>query len=1107
MTYKKNLLFFLLSLILFGCGGGDEPTIQSTPKIEINATVIDGYLKDAKVWLDINENFEFDVNEPFAVSGARGKVVLDVTGIDNPSSYPIVAQAVKDETIDESTGDFVTHNYVISAPKGEVSITPLSTLVHLYLEQNTNGVETPDGFSSKLSEAKDAVASSLGLNKDDVLGDYIEGRHNDVLYAAENIVASGVLPDEPSLLDNISNEITDSSQFSDDMRSVNENIKQSIEHVKSNDGMSFEEHLPVYNPVEQDKECRTGFVQDGVICVVDSDNDAIANNIDTDDDNDGIPDVDDTYPLTVEDTTDTGTDGIGNNSDTDNDNTVIPANVIPVANAGNNQTVDEQTAVTLSGSATDTDGTIAIYSWVQISGTTVLLNNANSVNANFISPTLTVSETLTFSLKAIDNEVASANDSISVTVDPVNSAPTVNVGSDQTVDEQKTVTLSGSATDSDGTIATYSWVQTGGTTVSLTDASSASARFTAPILTVSETLTFSLKAIDNEGASANDSIIVTVDSVNSAPTVNVGSDQTADEQKTVTLSGSATDSDGTIATYSWVQTGGTTVSLTDASSASASFTAPILTAAETLTFSLKAIDNEGASANDSISVTVESVNSAPTVNVGSDQTVDEQKTVTLSGSATDSDGTIATYSWVQTGGTTVSLTDASSASASFTAPILTAAETLTFSLKAIDNEGGSANDSISVTVNPVNSVKAVYSSVRAFAVLKDDGSVVTWGDRAEGGDSSYVTLDHIQTIYSNRAGFAALKDDGSVVTWGWGWSSIGGDSSYVTLENVQTIYSNRNVFAALKDDGSVVTWGSPDWGGDSSNVTLENIQTIYSNERAFAALKDDGSVVTWGYSVYGGDSSYVTLDHVQTIYSTSSAFAALKNDGSVVTWGYRAEGGDSSTVTLNHVQTIYSNRNAFAALKDDGSVVTWGRSNSGGYSSSVTLDHIETIYSNYYAFAALKDDGSVVTWGEGGGGGDSSTVTLDHVQTINSTKRAFAALKDDGSVVTWGEGGGGGDSSTVTLENVQKIYSTDYAFAALKDDGSVVTWGDSNSGGDSSTVTLENVQTIYSTSTDPVRTNVYSGAFAALKDDGSVVTWGGRDSGGDSSSVSDELSP
>ncbi|MGY3945715.1 hypothetical protein, partial [Aeromonas tecta] len=69
--------------------------------------------------------------------------------------------------------------------------------------------------------------------------------------------------------------------------------------------------------------------------------------------------------------------------------------------------------------------------------------------------------------------------------------------------------------------------------------------------------------------------------------------------------------------------------------------------------------------------------------------------------------------------------------------------------------------------------------------------------------------------------FAALKQDGSVVTWGS--TGSGGDSSAVQaqLTNVKAIYNAQGAFAALKQDGSVVSWGNAGFGGDSSAVQAQ----------------------------------------------------------------------------------------------------------------------------------------------------------------------------------------------------------------------------------------------------------------------------------------------
>ncbi|MGI3213183.1 hypothetical protein ACROSR_19030 [Roseovarius tibetensis] len=326
----------------------------------------------------------------------------------------------------------------------------------------------------------------------------------------------------------------------------------------------------------------------------------------------------------------------------------------------------------------------------------------------------------------------------------------------------------------------------------------------------------------------------------------------------------------------------------------------------------------------------------------------------------------------------------------------------------------------------------VFSTGTAFAALKADGSVVTWGDSTRGGDSSPVAdqlSGGVTDMFSAVRAFAALKADGSVLTWGDNFK--GGDSSAVADQlssGVTDVFSARHAFAALKTDGSVVTWGESRWGGNSSAVADQlsgGVTDVFSAVDAFAALKADGSVVTWGDSTRGGDSSAVAdqlSGGVTDVFTAGSAFAALKADGSVVTWGDSTRGGDSSAVAdqlSGGVTDVFSARHAFAALKADGSVVTWGESRWGGDSSAVAdqlSGGVTDIFSASSAFAALKADGSVVTWGDNGGGGYSSAVVdqlSGGVTDVFSAVNAFAALKADGSLVTWGDRNGGGDSSAV----------------------------------------------------------------------------------------------
>jgi hypothetical protein len=370
-------------------------------------------------------------------------------------------------------------------------------------------------------------------------------------------------------------------------------------------------------------------------------------------------------------------------------------NIAPSVNAGNDFSADEQVLINLSGSASDSDGTVNSILWQQIAGSNVVINNANTLTPNFIAPALTSDEILVLSLTVTDDDGASSSDNISITI-IANVAPVVNAGSDQTVNENTTVNLAGTVTDNDGTITSTVWSQTSGTAVVFDDSAILTPSFMAPDLVSDEVLTFSLTATDNDGDTSSDTLSITVMG-NISPVVDAGVDQTVDEQTLVNLSGTASDSDGTVDSILWQQIAGTTVVINNANTLTANFTAPALTSDELLVFNLTVTDDFGESVTDSVSINI-IANVAPVVNAGSDQTVNENTTVNLAGTVTDNDGTITSTVWSQTSGTAVVFDDSAILTPSFMAPDLVSDEVLTFSLTATDNDGDTSSDTLSITV-------------------------------------------------------------------------------------------------------------------------------------------------------------------------------------------------------------------------------------------------------------------------------------------------------------------------------------------------------------------------------------------------------------------------
>ena len=115
----------------------------------------------------------------------------------------------------------------------------------------------------------------------------------------------------------------------------------------------------------------------------------------------------------------------------------------------------------------------------------------------------------------------------------------------------------------------------------------------------------------------------------------------------------------------------------------------------TYQFELRVTDTKGATAVDTVNVTVNAAaNIPPTANVGADQIITLPiSLLSITGTGTDTDGTVS-YNWTKISGpTSGAITDASSAATSVTG--LTEG-TYQFELRVTDNKGATAVDTLPV---------------------------------------------------------------------------------------------------------------------------------------------------------------------------------------------------------------------------------------------------------------------------------------------------------------------------------------------------------------------------------------------------------------------------
>jgi PKD repeat protein len=548
-----------------------------------------------------------------------------------------------------------------------------------------------------------------------------------------------------------------------------------------------------------------------------------------------------------------------------NDTIDEPPNVV----TNGNQSVAAGAIVTLNGSgSTDPNpGETAslVYQWTQVSGTVVVLSNANTAVATFTAPTPGSTITLVFRLTVTDARGGSRTADVSITVSPAsNTPPVAEAGNPQTRNENVLVTLNGSGSiDADGDTLTYQWSQTAGPGVTLSSTIAVKPTFTTPTVVEDTILTFQLVVRDGKVDSTPDFVNVTVlNNVNEPPTAEAGANATYDEAQVVALDGSGTDPNPPdTLSYSWTQTSGPLVTLSSAVVAKPTFTTPSVVSTQSLVFQLQVTDNHGTSATDSVTITVNnSINDAPVANAGTDQTKNEGVSVTLdgSGSSDPNPGETATltYLWTQTDVPpvpTVVLSSTAAQKPTFTTPTVFKDEYLHFSLVVTDTHGqASAADEVIVTVkNNVNEPPVADAGIDKAV---DEGVVAS----LNGSGSSDPNSDPLSYAWTQVSGLTVGINNASTATATFTSPSVTGQASLVfklTVDDGKGGVTSDQVTVTVNDtvnEPPSANAGADQTVGESEVVTLDGSGSSDPNPGETATL-------TYQWTQLSGIS--VTLDN------------------------------------------------------------------------------------------------------------------------------------------------------------------------------------------------------------------------------------------------------
>jgi alpha-tubulin suppressor-like RCC1 family protein len=375
---------------------------------------------------------------------------------------------------------------------------------------------------------------------------------------------------------------------------------------------------------------------------------------------------------------------------------------------------------------------------------------------------------------------------------------------------------------------------------------------------------------------------------------------------------------------------------------------------------------------------------------------------------------------------------------------------------------GYGGDSTDVSGDLSSGVVNVYSTAGAFAALKSDGSVITWGGveglvsynhwltdgslnlyylRDDGlGDSKVGINMNFPSRSVDMSGTIRIGDQGTSdsIFYDFSGSNSFGRASEISgnaRDNIRKILTTQYFTLVLYQSGYVYLYTSrtrsllgslQDIHGESDIVDIATQEyEIDIEDQLVVAIKRNGTVRAWTYS--GTDSIITTLES-STYKYRSVAVGTAVNNASVVTKTCIAitDNGDNQTIgriyssagfptTIGtNVQQVGAGENIIVYLRSNGTVfmeLVYGGTtnyNTAGYAS---LSNIVKISVGRYHVLALDSNGIAYAW----------QATIIASNTADTRAKGIGALSSYANIYSrpgvWNIYAGGSHSVLLLREN------------------------------------------------------------------------------------------
>ncbi len=665
--------------------------------------------------------------------------------------------------------------------------------------------------------------------------------------------------------------------------------------------------------------------------------------------------------------------------------TVNEVNVAPVLAAIGNKSVDEETALTFTATATDADIPANTLTFSLVGAPA----GASITGAGAFTWTPTEAQgpgSYTFKVRVTDDGTPALADEEEITVEvkEVNKAPVVTAIADQTVDEEDALSFTATAVDPDLPANDFTFSLDGEPTGATITAAGAFG-WTPTEAQGPGVYTFKVRATDDGSPSltGETTVQVTVNEVNRAPVLAAIGDQTVDEETALTFGASATDPDLPANTLAYALVGAPAGATIDASTGAFGWTPSEAQGPGSYTFTIKVSDNGSPVLSDEeeITVTVNEVNVAPEVVAIGNQTVDELAPLTFTATATDHDLPANTLAFSLDAGAPTGASITSAGVFTWSPTEAQGPGSYPVTVRVTDNgtPALSGFETITIQVNEVN-VAPELAAIGNRSV--DEETALTFTASATDADLPANTLTF--SLIGAPAGAAV---DGSSGAFAWTPSEAQGPGSYTF-----TVRVTDNGTPALSDEEEIT-------------VTVNEV----NRTPVLAAIADQttpwGAAVSFTASATDPDLPANTLTY--TLRPGAPAAASINPTTGAFTWtpGIPDVGTHPITVrvTDNGNPVLYAEQSFSVAVEKHLTSVVYSGASSGVYGNpagvSATLTDVTVgtpLSGKSVGFAIGALNTSATT--QSGGAAGFATTTLSLAQNVGSYLVATTFVEDAGYV-------------------------------------------------------------------------------------------------------------